>query len=158
MFRARLRWWRLMLMQDMSLPHSPRHAIFPSVPSSSTTLPLPETIHLLYSPQSSVLLHIHPTSSQRLSISDVTTGPTPVSHSSVPASLVASAAAGATSAANTTEASSSGSGGLSMGMGGMSALTGLGGYVGLGGKAALPVGTSLVGGEVLLARESEPAV
>lgn len=42
-----------------------------------------------------------------------------------------------------------------MGMGGMSALTGLGGYVGLGGKVAIPVGTSMMGEEVLLARDGE---
>ncbi len=42
-----------------------------------------------------------------------------------------------------------------MGMGGMSALTGLGGYVGLGGKTVVPVGTSMLGGEVLLAKDGE---
>ena len=50
---------------------------------------------------------------------------------------------------------SGGSGGIAIGMGGMTALTGLGGYVGFGGKAALPIGTTMLNGEVLLTRDGE---
>ncbi|WVQ65020.1 uncharacterized protein L199_003190 [Kwoniella botswanensis] len=114
---------------ELNLPHSPRHIIFPSPPSSL----LPETIHLLFTPQTSVLLHINPSSSaNRLNVSDITTAPPPPS----------------TSSSLTTE--EGGTTGITMGMG---ALTGLGGYVGLGGKSAAPVGTRTVGGEVLLARD-----
>nr|XP_018264809.1 uncharacterized protein I303_02989 [Kwoniella dejecticola CBS 10117]OBR86967.1 hypothetical protein I303_02989 [Kwoniella dejecticola CBS 10117] len=114
---------------ELNLPHSPRTIIFPSPPSTS----LPETIDLLFTPQTSVLLHINPASSaNRLSVSDVTTSPPPPSSS---ASLIAE---------------EGGSTGITMGMG---ALSGLGGYVGLGSKSAAPLGTRTVGGEVLLARD-----
>ncbi|WRT65779.1 uncharacterized protein IL334_002728 [Kwoniella shivajii] len=115
---------------ESNLPHSPRHIIFPSSPSISG---IPETIHLLFTTQTSVLLHINPSSSaNRLNVSDITTSPLPPSSS-------------------TTMTSEEGGGtGIAMGMG---ALTGLGGYVGLGGKSAVPLGTRTVGGEVLLARD-----
>ncbi|OCF75081.1 hypothetical protein I204_03930 [Kwoniella mangroviensis CBS 8886] len=114
---------------ELNLPHSPRNIIFPSPPSST----LPETIHLLFTPQTSVLLHINPSSSaNRLNVSDIATAPPPPS----------------TSSSLTTE--EGGTTGITMGMG---ALTGLGGYVGLGAKSSAPVGTRTVGGEVLLARD-----
>ncbi|WWD16424.1 hypothetical protein CI109_100850 [Kwoniella shandongensis] len=119
---------------ELALPHSPRHIIFPSAASAVSTPPLPETIHLLFSPQTSVLLHLNPASTaNRLTVTDLTTSPPPPVTSS-------------TSATSGEE----GGTGLTMGMG---ALSGLGGYVGLGSKAAIPVGTRTVGGEVLLARE-----
>ncbi|WWC88076.1 uncharacterized protein L201_002980 [Kwoniella dendrophila CBS 6074] len=118
---------------ELNLPHSPRHIIFPSTPSLNSVPSLPETIHLLFTTQTSVLLHINPTSSaNRLNVSDITTAPAPPSSSS---SL-------------TTE--EGGGSGMTMGMG---ALTGLGGYVGLGTKSAAPLGIRTVGGEVLLARD-----
>ncbi|WWC68549.1 uncharacterized protein I206_102478 [Kwoniella pini CBS 10737] len=118
---------------ELNLPHSPRTIIFPSPPSTG----IPETVHLLFTPQTSVLLHINPSSSaNRLNVSDTTTFPPPPSSS---ASLIAE---------------EGGSTGITMGMG---ALTGLGGYVGLGAKSAAPLGTSTVGGEVLLARDDTGA-
>jgi hypothetical protein len=123
------------------LPHSPRTVIFPS--DSTQTNPLPSLVHLLYSPTSSVLLHLNPSSSQRLSVSDLSNAPPPsVSGKSVEI---------APSSGITESASGTGSG-LGMGMG---ALTGLGGYVGLGGKAVVPAGARTLGGEVILARDGK---
>ncbi|WVQ93507.1 hypothetical protein IAU59_000581 [Kwoniella sp. CBS 9459] len=119
---------------ELTLPHSPRHIIFPAAPSTSIP-PLPQTIHLLFTAQTSVLLHLNPSSTaNRLTVTDVTTEPSPP------------AASSSASVTNGEEGSS----GITMGMG---ALSGLGGYVGLGGKAVVPLGTRTVGGEVLLARE-----
>ncbi|OCF40067.1 hypothetical protein I317_06142 [Kwoniella heveanensis CBS 569] len=119
---------------ELTLPHSPRHIIFPASPSTSVP-PLPQTIHLLFTAQTSVLLHLNPSSSaNRLTVADVTTDPPPP----------------AASSSSPTANSEEGGSGITMGMG---ALSGLGGYVGLGGKAAVPLGTRTVGGEVLLARE-----
>lgn len=136
------------LRQELALPHSPRHIVLPASSRSS----FPEAAHLLYSPTSSVLLHLHPTSTPHLSTTDLPVAPPP------PSQLVASSAGGSSTAVGGKDEASGGGGGggsgLSMGMG-VSALSGLGGYVGLGGKAAVPVGTATVGGEVLLAREGE---
>ncbi|KAK8861657.1 hypothetical protein IAR55_002480 [Kwoniella newhampshirensis] len=119
---------------ELALPHSPRHIIFPASPSASSAPPLPETIHLLFSPQTSVLLHLNPASSaNRLTVTDLATSPPPPATSTT-----------------TTAGGEEGASGITMGMG---ALSGLGGYVGLGAKAGLPVGTKTVGGEVLLARD-----
>ena len=129
------------------MQHSPRTVLLPSPATSNN--PLPETVHLLYSPTSSVILHINPSSSQRLSISELSNAAfppprdngRPLDHTHT----------------NTFNASDnapekSGVGGLGMGMG---ALSGLGGYVGLGGKAAIPLGTRTVGGEVVIVRDGE---
>ncbi|WVF65869.1 hypothetical protein IAT40_000606 [Kwoniella sp. CBS 6097] len=119
---------------ELTLPHSPRHIIFPASPSISIP-PLPQTVHLLFTAQTSVLLHLNPSSSaNRLTVTDVTTEPPP------PVALSSRAAVNG----------EEGGSGITMGMG---ALSGLGGYVGLGGKAVVPLGTRTIGGEVLLARE-----
>lgn len=126
-------------MQELTLPHSPRAVIFPSSPSPSS--PLPSLVHLLYSPTSSVILHLNPTSSQRLSVTElVNTSVPPIGgrQADVPQPVVGGSGDNA------------GSSGLGMGMG---AFSGLGGYVGLGSRAAVPVGTRTVGGEVIIARE-----
>ncbi|KAK4684616.1 Vam6/Vps39-like protein vacuolar protein sorting-associated protein 39, partial [Tremellales sp. Uapishka_1] len=128
--------------QELSLPHSPRQIIYPS---SSSSL-LPETVHLLYSPQSSVLLQIHPSSTQRLAVLDLPNAalPPPPAQSTSSSSIAMNVGNAVANPADTP-------GGLSMG--GMS-LTGLGGYVGLGTKTTVPtLGTRTVGGEVLIARE-----
>ncbi|OWZ49934.1 hypothetical protein C368_06859 [Cryptococcus neoformans 125.91] len=110
------------------LPHSPRHIVFPSAKPS-----LPETIHLLFTPATSAILHLNPASTAApLAISDLTTDPLPPPVSSPP------------------------SPGTDTDRYGKGALSGLGGYVGLGAlgaKQQTPVGTRTVGGEVLLARE-----
>ena len=129
-------------MQELTLPHSPRNIIFPSKPMS--TAPLPDRIFLLYSPTTSAILHVSPTSTTRLSVTDIGTDPFPQPHG-------ATAKAHNGTDTNSPMAEAEGASGLRMGMGGMS-LTGLGGYVGLGAKAAVPLGTRTVGGEVLLDR------
>lgn len=126
----------------MTLPHSPRHIVFP--PSGSRTPALPESIHLLYSPQSSVILRLDPSTTPHLSIVELPTDPPR------PTADPSSSMAGSSShVASSSEAGGS----VRAGVGG--ALSGLGGYVGLGGKAVIPVGTGTVGGEVLVARDGE---
>lgn len=123
------------------MPHSPRTVIFPSPPSP--TSPLPSLVHLLYSPTSSVILHLNPTSSQRLSVTELANASLPpINGRQVDAPQPAVGGSG----------DSVGGSGLGMGMG---AFSGLGGYVGLGSKAAVPVGTRTVGGEVVIAREGQ---
>ncbi|ORY29789.1 hypothetical protein BCR39DRAFT_588162 [Naematelia encephala] len=134
---------------ELNLPHSPRQVIFPSAPSSSTSSPMPETVHLLYSPTSSVLLNIIPASTQRLSVSELTSAPPPPPH---PSQVSTTGGASGSKADDKAADGGTAGGGLSMGMG---ALQGLGGYVGLGGRAAIPVGTRTVGGEVLISREDQ---
>lgn len=112
---------------ELSLPHSPRTVIFPAPFYAD----LPDTVHLLYSPQSSVLLHLSnaPTAASRLSVTDLpTTGYPPT--------------VGPSDAKTGPEA----------GGGFGSAFTGFGGMLS---KAAIPAGTRTVGGEVLLARDGE---
>ncbi|WVR03742.1 hypothetical protein IAU60_000737 [Kwoniella sp. DSM 27419] len=124
---------------ELNLPHTPRHIIFPSSASSLAAPPLPETIHLLFTSQTSVLLQMNPGSvATRLAVTDITTAPPPPI---------------AGSAATTAQHGEEASGSSSMALGMTGAFSGLGGYVGLGGKAAVPLGTRTVGGEVLLARE-----
>lgn len=131
--------------QELTLPHSPRYVVFP--PSGSRTPALPESIHLLYSPQSSVILRLDPSASPHLSINELPADPPPpVAGSSSSAADVGSRAA----------SGSEGGGSVRAGVGG--ALSGLGGYVVLGGKAVIPVGTGTVGGEVLVARVGEQTV
>lgn len=112
---------------ELSLPHSPRTVIFPAPFYAD----LPDTVHLLYSPQSSVLLHISngPAAASRLSVTELpTTGYPPT--------------AGPSDAKPGHEA----------GGGFGSAFTGFGGMLS---KAAIPAGTRTVGGEVLLARDGK---
>ncbi|KAL7424682.1 Vacuolar morphogenesis protein 6 [Cryptotrichosporon argae] len=114
---------------ELALPHSPRHVIFPS----PTYAALPDSVHLLFTPTTAAILHIHPTSpaAQRLAVTDLSAAaPPPAKGEAAPA----------------TEAAGSG---LSLGVG---AFTGLGGYV-LGKGANAPVGVRTVGGEIVLARD-----
>lgn len=110
---------------ELALPHSPRVVIFPAPVYAD----LPGAVHLLYSPQASVILNIRGGApGQRLATTDL------------PATGYPSTRAGTAVTAPAPEA------------GGFSALTGFGGLL----KAAvIPVGTRTVGGEVLLVREGE---
>lgn len=112
---------------ELSLPHSPRAVVFPAPCYAD----LPETVHLLYSPQASVLLHIAGGAApapSRLSVTELpSSGYPPV--------------AGPSTARAGPEAGGFGS-----------AFTSFGGMLS---KAAIPAGTRTVGGEVLLAREGE---
>jgi hypothetical protein len=124
--------------QELALPHSPRQVLLPS----TSTRSLPETAHLLYSPTSSVILHLSPTA-PNLTISELpTTPPPPPITDDDGGALIQS------SGSADKEATSTGSG-LGIGLGG------LGGYVGLGGKTVSPVGICVASGEVMLAREGE---
>lgn len=112
---------------ELTLPHSPRTVIFPAPFYAD----LPDTVHLLYSPQSSVLLHIsnEGSATSRLSVTELpNTGYPP------------------TAGVSDAKAAQEGGGGFG------SAFTGFGGMLS---KAAIPAGTRTVGGEVLLAREGE---
>ena len=112
---------------EMSLPHSPRTIVFPA--TSYTGLPI--AIHLLYSPQASVLLHIRGGApNQRLAVTELPTTGYPPTRAGSTAAAVPEAV---------TSAFTSGWGGL-------------GGYM-LGKGAAIPVGTRTVGGEALLVRD-----
>lgn len=119
---------------ELPLPHSPRHILFPSAPPA-----LPETVHLLFTPTASAILHLHPASpSAPLSLSDLTTDPFPPASPSTDDGPEQQTPGAPASVAY-----------------GKGALSGLGGYVGLGalGRQQSPVGTRTVGGEVLLARQ-----
>lgn len=133
--------------QELNLPHSPRHIVFPNEPSSSTASPLPKAIHLLYAPTQSILLNIAPAAKPPLSISEIS------SDSVFPPAGTTSSTGDVSSSLAQGQAQTSTAGALTTGVGG--ALSGLGGYVGLGGKAVVPVGTRIGGGEVLLARDGE---
>ncbi|WVQ77396.1 hypothetical protein IAR50_007081 [Cryptococcus sp. DSM 104548] len=116
---------------ELSIPHSPRHIVFPPSPSSAS---LPTPIHLCFTSTTSALLHLNPESpSSHLSMTDVTTDKYPLSD--VPDAGQKEEGAGS---------------GLGMGMG---RFTSFGGYVGIGGKNTGPLGAGTVTGEVLLARE-----
>ncbi|EIW66424.1 hypothetical protein TREMEDRAFT_70067 [Tremella mesenterica DSM 1558] len=121
---------------ELALPHSPRQIV---IPFSNPSFP-PGTVHLLYSPQNSVLLHINISSTPHLTTTDLTTSPVPP----------ATTSADSTQTGSTYLSTGEGTG---LGLGGMSSLTGLGGYVGLGSKAAIPLGTRTAEGEALLARD-----
>jgi hypothetical protein len=128
---------------ELALAHSPRTVIVQSSGSS-----MPDTVHLLYSPTTSAILHIDPISNpkQPLSVVDLPNNPLP-QPTAGPSGT--SKENGAGQAAGQETAGS----GMGLGVGG--ALSGLGGYVGLGAKATLPVGTSTFGGEVLLGRQGQ---
>lgn len=128
---------------ELALAHSPRTVIIQSSGSS-----MPDTVHLLYSPTTSAILHVDINSNpkQPLSVVDLPNNPLP-QPTAGPSGT--SKENGAGQAANQDGAGS----GMGLGVGG--ALSGLGGYVGLGAKATLPVGTSTFGGEVLLGRQGQ---
>ena len=129
---------------ELALAHSPRTII---IQGSCTSIP--DTVHLLYSPTTSAILHIDPSSSskQPLSVIDLPNTPLP---QPVAGPSGTSKENGSGQAAGQDTAGPSG---MVSGVGG--ALSGLGGYVGLGAKATLPVGTKTFGGEVLLGRQGE---
>ncbi|TYJ56256.1 hypothetical protein B9479_003101 [Cryptococcus floricola] len=116
---------------ELSIPHSPRHIVFPPSPSSAS---LPTPIHLCFTSTTSALLHLNAESpSSHLTMTDVTTDKYP--QSDIPNAGQKEEGAGS---------------GLGIGMG---RFTNFGGYVGIGGKNNGPLGVGTVTGEVLLARE-----
>ena len=125
---------------ELALAHSPRTVIIQSTGSS-----MPDTVHLLYSPTTSAILHIDTSSNpkQPLSVVDLPNSPLPQPTAGPSGTSKENGAGQAT-----------GQDGAGSGMG-LGALSGLGGYVGLGAKATLPVGTSTFGGEVLLGRQGQ---
>jgi hypothetical protein len=125
--------------QELALGHSPRTVIIPSSGSSC-----PDSVHLLYSPTTSGILRIDPSSKQPLSVIDLPNNPLPQAASG-PSQTSKENGSGQTTGQE--------SGGLASGVGG--ALSGLGGYVGLGARATAPVGTRTFGGEVLIARQGQ---
>jgi hypothetical protein len=128
---------------ELALAHSPRTVIIQSSGSS-----MPDTVHLLYSPTTSAVLHIDTASSPKQPLSVVDLPNTPLPQPTAGPSGT-SKENGSGQAANQDGTGS----GMGLGVGG--ALSGLGGYVGLGAKATLPVGTSTFGGEVLLGRQGQ---
>lgn len=110
---------------ELSLQHSPRHVIFPTPVYAD----LPSAVHLLYSPHSSVILHIKSAVplNQRLAVTELPATGYPVPKSGL-----------------TRSASPAESAGWGVGR--------LGGFMR---SAAIPVGTRTVGGEVVLVRDGE---
>lgn len=126
---------------ELALAHSPRTVIIQSSGSN-----MPDTVHLLYSPTTSAILHVDPASNpkQPLSVVDLPNTPLP-QPTAGPSGTSKENGAGQVAGQDTAGS------GMGLGVGG--ALSGLGGYVGLGAKATLPVGTGTFGGEVLLGRQ-----
>jgi hypothetical protein len=128
---------------ELALAHSPRTVI---IQSSGTTMP--DTVHLLYSPTTSAILHIDPTSNPKVPLSAIDLPNNPLPQPTAGPS-------GTSKENGSGQATGQDTAGSGMGLGVGGALSGLGGYVGLGAKATLPVGTRTFGGEVLLGRQGQ---
>jgi len=128
---------------ELALAHSPRSVVIQFSGAS-----MPDTVHLLYSPTTSAILHIDTTSNpkQPLSVADLPNNP-------LPQPTAGPSGTSKENGAAQSAGQDSAGGGIGLGVGG--AFSGLGGYVGLGTKATLPVGTSTFGGEVLLGRQGQ---